>query len=48
MVFFTLLSPLVSKAVTWRDFALPHTHEANCRLILLNDMNFDNDLIIYL
>ena len=45
---FTFVSPLVSKPVTWRDFALLHTHGLNCRLTLLNNIGFDNNLIRYL
>lgn len=46
--FFTLLSPLVSQPVIWRDFALLRTHGANCCNTLLNYKVFDNNLITYL
>ena len=45
---FTLLSPLVSRPVTWRDFALLHTHGPNCSIVLFNYNVFDDDLIRYL
>ena len=46
--FFTLLSPLVSRPVTWRDFALLHRHGANCSITLFSYNVFDDNLIRYL
>ena len=46
--FLTLISPLVSQPVTWRDLALLHAHGANCGTTLLNYKVFDDNLIRYL